>query len=212
MPEFASDFNRHDPYKNFRFQIFFTGDNDNPVAGVNKVSALKKTTQVVKHRSGGDMGVTRKSMGQTDYEPITLERGVTYDTSFEIWSNRVWNYTESASAGGAEFGRDDSSANEGKAASLADANPASSSDKGFRRDIDIVMYNVAGQEVLRYTVHRCWPSEFTALPELDASGNAVAIQTLVLQNEGWELVTDLSDFTPDNPEAEDDDDLPVEDS
>jgi phage tail-like protein len=212
MPEFSSDFNRHDPYKNFRFQIFFTGDADNPVAGINKVSALKKTTQVIKHRSGGDMGVTRKSIGQTDYEAITLERGVTYDPTFEIWSNRVWNFPEAqATGGGEDFGTSDD-ATSGSAVALAGVATAGSDDAGFRRDIDIVMYNVSGQEVLRYTVHRCWPSEFTAMPELDATGNAVAIQTLVLQNEGWELVTDLSDQTPENEEYEDTEALPVENS
>jgi phage tail-like protein len=210
MPEFASDFNRHDPYKNFRFQIFFTPDTDSPVAGVNKVSALKKTTQVIKHRSGGDMGVTRKSIGQTDYEPITLERGVTFDPSFEIWSNRVWNYKESETAGGTDFGLETDSAKDGKSVALSDEVPMPEDSGGFRRDIDIVMYNVSGQEVLRYRVHRCWPSEFTALPELDASGNAIAIQTLVLQNEGWELITEL-DTMPEDEFADEDNALPVED-
>jgi phage tail-like protein len=196
--------------------VFFKDDTENPIAGVNKVSALKKTTQVVKHRSGGDMGVTRKSIGQTDYEAITLERGVTYDPSFEIWANRVWSYTDAAAAGGDDFGLAEG-ASDGSSSNLNDPGPGNDeAGEGFRRDISIVMYNVAGQEVLKYHVYRCWPSEFTAVPELDASGNAVAIQTIVLQNEGWELDADVStamlgDQTPTNALSTDDNELPVTD-
>lgn len=155
--QFTVNAQRFDPYKNFKFRVKWDGKY---VAGVSKVGALKRTTEVVEHREGGDPSSKRKSPGQTSYEPITLERGVTHDLEFEAWANKVWNY---ASALGTEV-------------SLQD----------FRKDIVIEMYNESGQLVIAYKVYRCWVSEYQPLPELDASANAVAIQTLTLQNEGWE--------------------------
>lgn len=157
--QFTVNTDRYDPYKNFKFRIFWVGKTE-AVAGVSKVSALKRTTEIVEHREGGDPSSVRKSPGQTKYEAITLERGVTHDVEFEKWANKVWNY---GSALGLEV-------------SLAD----------FRKNIMIEMYNEAGQLTLRYKVYRCWVSEYQAIPELDASANAVAIQTLKLENEGWE--------------------------
>ena len=157
MAQFSVNPMRFDPYKNFKFRVKWDG---RYVAGVSKVGALKRTTDVVEHREGGDPSTIRKSPAQTKYEPITLERGVTHDTEFEKWANKVWNF-------GAGLGAE---------ASLAD----------FRKDIIIDVFNEAGQKVLSYKVYRCWVSEYQALPDLDASGNAVAIQTLTLQNEGWE--------------------------
>lgn len=157
MPQFSVNPHRFDPYKNFKFRVKWDGKY---VAGVSKVGALKRTSEVVEHREGGDPSTVRKSPGQTKYEPITLERGVTHDVEFERWANKVWNL---GSGPGAEV-----------------------SLKDFRKDIIIEVYNEAGQKVLAYKVYRCWVSEFQALPELDASANAVAIQTLTLQNEGWE--------------------------
>jgi len=159
MAEFTKNPKRVDPYKNFKFTVSWDGQ---VVAGISKVSALTRTTEVVKHRSGGDPSTVRKSIGQTDWGAITLERGVTHDTNFEKWANKVWDYPNSAKLG--------------TEVSLSD----------FRKDIVIDMYNEAGQKVISYKVYRCWPSEFTAIPELDAMGNAVAIQSLVLQTEGWE--------------------------
>jgi phage tail-like protein len=150
---------RFDPYKNFKFRVRF-GDNPDYVAGVSKISALRRTTDVVSHREGGDPSSDRKSPGRTQYEAITLERGVTHDTEFEKWANKVWNF---GSGLGAEV-----------------------SLKDFRKDIIIDFYNEAGQLAIAYSVYRCWVSEFQALPELDANANAVAIQTLKLENEGWE--------------------------
>jgi len=150
---------RFDPYKNFKFRVRF-GDNPDYVAGVSKISALRRTTEVVSHREGGDPSSDRKSPGRTQYEAITLERGVTHDTEFEKWANKVWNF---GSGLGAEV-----------------------SLKDFRKDIIIDFYNEAGQLAIAYSVYRCWVSEFQALPELDANANAVAIQTLKLENEGWE--------------------------
>lgn len=150
---------RFDPYKNFKFRVKF-GSSPAFVAGVSKVSALKRTTEVVKHREGGDPSSSRKSPGRSEYEAITLERGVTYDTEFERWANKVWNY---GSGLGAEV-----------------------SLKDFRRDIRIEVYNEAGQLVLAYNVFRCWVSEFQAQADLDANANAVLIQSIKLENEGWE--------------------------
>jgi phage tail-like protein len=156
--------NRFDPYKNFKFRVKFAGNPDY-VAGISKVSALKRTTQIVEHREGGDPSTVRKSPGQTKYEPITLERGVSHDTEFEKWANKVWNF----------------GAGPGAESSLAD----------FRKDIIIDVFNEAGQKVLSYKVYRCWVSEYQALPDLDASANAVAIQTIKLEHEGWERDTDF---------------------
>jgi phage tail-like protein len=157
MAQFTVNTERFDPYKNFKFRVKWDG---RYVAGVSKVSALSRTTEVVEHREGGDPSTVRKSPGQTKFEAITLERGVTHDTEFEKWANKVWNL---GSGLGAEV-------------SLRD----------FRKDLIIEMYNEAGQLAISYNVLRCWPSEYQALPELDASANAVAIQTLKLENEGWE--------------------------
>jgi phage tail-like protein len=162
MAQFSVNTERFDPYKNFKFRVKWDG---RYVAGVSKVSALSRTTDVVEHREGGDPSTVRKSPGQTKFEAITLERGVTHDTEFEKWANKVWNL---GSGLGAEV-------------SLRD----------FRKDLIIEVYNEAGQRVLAYNVFRCWPSEYQAVPELDASANASAIQTLKLENEGWERDPDV---------------------
>ena len=157
MAQFTVNAQRFDPYKNFKFRVKW----DNKyVAGVSKVSALKRTTEVVKHREGGDPSTSRKSPGRTEFEAITLERGVTHDKEFEQWANKVWNFGSGL----------------GSEVSLAD----------FRKDLIIEVYNEAGQLALAYKVLRCWVSEFQALPDLDANANAIAIQHLKLENEGWE--------------------------
>ena len=157
MAEFTVNAQRFDPYKNFKFRVKWDG---RYVAGVSKVSALKRTTEVVKHRDGGDPSGSRKSPGRSEYDPITLERGVTHDPEFEAWANRVWSF---GSGLGAEV-----------------------SLRNFRKDIIIEMYNEAGQKVLAYKVFRCWVSEYQATPDLDANANVVAIQHIKLENEGWE--------------------------
>jgi len=166
--EFSVNPQRFDPYKNFKFRLKW----DNKyVAGVSKCSALKRTTEAVKHREGGDPSSSRKSPGKTEYEAITLERGVTHDLEFEQWANKTWNF-------GAGLGLE---------VSLAD----------FRKEITLELYNEAGQLVIAYNVFRCWVSEFQAMPELDANANAVAIQTLKLENEGW--ARDLGVTEPSEP-------------
>lgn len=162
MTKLVASPNRYDPYKNFKFRVKF-GTSTDYVAGISKVGALKRTTEVVEHREGGDPSTSRKSPGRTKYEPITLERGVTHDTDFEAWTTKVWNYQGS----------------DGTESSLAD----------FRKEVIIDVFNEAGQKVISYTVHRCWVSEYQALPDLDANANAIAIQTIKLENEGWERDT-----------------------
>src|SRR5690349_9863103 len=158
MAQFSVNPQRFDPYKNFKFRLKWDGKY---VAGVSKVSAMKRTTDVVEHREGGDPSTGRKSPGRNKFDAITLERGVTHDPEFERWANKVW----AIKAGlGAEV-------------SLRD----------FRKDIILEFYNEAGQLAIAYKIFRCWVSEYQALPDLDANANAVAIQHLKLENEGWEL-------------------------
>jgi phage tail-like protein len=157
MAQFSVNATRFDPYKNFKFRVKWDG---RYVAGISKVSALKRTTEVVEHREGGDPSTSRKSPGRTKYEAITLERGVTHDVEFERWANKVWNF---GSGLGAEV-----------------------SLKDFRKDVLIEVYNEAGQLALAYKVFRCWVSEYQSLPDLDANANAVAIQHIKLENEGIE--------------------------
>jgi len=175
MAEFTVNPTRFDPYKNFKFRVKWDG---RYVAGVSKVSALKRTTEVIEHREGGDPSSSRKSPGRTQFEPITLERGITHDPAFEQWANKVW--TLGAGAG------------------------AEVSLKDFRKDIVIEIYNEAGQLALAYKVFRAWVSEFQAMPDLDANANAVAIQHLKLENEGWirdQTVVETDEPTFNDPAA-----------
>jgi phage tail-like protein len=157
MAQFTVNAQRFDPYKNFKFRVKWDG---RYVAGISKVSSLKRTTEVVEHREGGSPSTGHKSPGRTKFEAITLERGVTHDTNFEQWANKVWNLGSGL----------------GSEVSLKD----------FRKDLIIEVYNEAGQLVLAYKIFRCWVSEYQALPDLDANANAVAIQHIKLENEGWE--------------------------
>jgi phage tail-like protein len=166
MPHFRANATRLDPYKNFKFKIKW---DDKYVAGLNKISALNRTTEQVKHRSGGDPSSNRKSPGRTEYESITLEQGVTHDSEFETWARKVWNF-------GAGLGSE---------VSLKD----------FRKDIIIEVYNEAGKLALAYKIFRCWVSEYQALPDLDANANAIAIQHIKLENEGWERDTSVTEPT-----------------
>lgn len=168
-----------DPYRNFRFRLKWDGKY---VAGVSKVSPLTRTTQVISHRAGGDPSTPRRMPGQSEYHAITLERGVTYDVAFEQWANKVWDYHDTAI--------DDPNSGAGN---------QDVSLKDFRKDMVLEVYNEAGQKVMAYAIFRCWPSEFVALPEMDGNDNAIAIQFLKLENEGWER--DLSVTGPTEPDA-----------
>lgn len=167
MPQFSVNPTRLDPYKNFRFRIKWDG---HYVAGMSKCSALKRTTTAIDINNGGSP-ITLKSPGRTKFEPITMERGVTHDTDFEAWANKVWNY----------------GAKPGMESSLAD----------FRKNLSIELYNEAGQKVLAYNVYRAWISEYQAWADLDAGANAVLIQHIKLENEGW--ARDLSVQEPKEP-------------
>jgi phage tail-like protein len=162
MAQFTVNPQRFDPYKNFKFRVKWDG---REVAGISRISALRRATDVVEHREGGDPNISHRSPGRTSYEPITLERGITHDTDFEAWANLVWHL----------------GAGRGDEVALAK----------FRKDIVIELYNEAGQVVLAYKVFRCWVSAYQALPNLDANESATAIQSITLQHEGWERDTSV---------------------
>ena len=157
MAEFTVNPKRFDPYKNFKFRVKWDGRH---VAGISRISGLRRTTEVVEHREGGDPSTSRKSPGRNKFDAITLDRGVTHDLEFEKWANQVWIL-------GAGLG-------------------AEVSLKDFRKDIVLELYNEAGQLVLAYKIYRCWVSEYEILPDLDANANAIAIEHIKLENEGWE--------------------------
>lgn len=157
MAIFSVNTSRFDPYKNYRFLVYF-GTSTAAVAAVSKVSGLKRTSDVIDYMEGGN-AIILKGLGRMKYEPITLERGITFDTDFETWAN---------------------------AAQVLDKGSPSTSLANLRKEVRIDLLNEEAQPVHRYSVHRCWVSEFQALPDLDASQNGVAIEHIVLQNEGWE--------------------------
>jgi phage tail-like protein len=156
-PPFPANINRFDPYKTYRFLVYF-GNSTTPVAAVSKVSALKRSSDVIEYKEGGD-AIILKGLGRMKYEPITMERGVTFDSDFETWAN---------------------------APQVLKAGSPSTSLAVLRKEISIVLLNEEAQPVHRYIVHRCWVSEFQALPDLDAGANAIAIEHIKLENEGWE--------------------------
>ena len=164
MAPFTVNPQRFNPYKNYRFRLKWDGKY---VAGISRISALKRATAVVEHRDGGEAGATRKSPGFTRFEPITIERGVTHDLEFERWANKVW----------------DLHAGLGAEVSLKD----------FRKDLIIELYNEAGQLAIAYKVFRAWVSEFQAQADLDANANAILIQSIKLENEGWERDFDVTE-------------------
>ncbi len=172
MAQFSVNATRLDPYKNFKFRVKWDG---RYVAGISKVGMLKRTTEVVKHRDGGDESSSRKSPGRSEFDPITLERGVTHDIDFEQWANKVWDYANAQAA--------------------PEQRTREVSLKDFRKDIIIDVFNEAGQKVISYQIYRCWVSEYQALPDLDANANAVAIQHIKLENEGWQRDQNVNEPT-----------------
>jgi phage tail-like protein len=156
MVEFSLATKRLTPYLNFKYRIKWDG---RYVLGISKVTALRRLTEVVEFREGGDPSSPHRTPGRTKFEAITMERGVTHDLEFERWASKVWQL-------GAGLGAE---------VSLAD----------FRKDIVLELYNEAGQLVIAYQIFRCWVSEYQAMPDLDANANAVAISHLKLENEGW---------------------------
>jgi phage tail-like protein len=162
MTQFAVNTHRSDPYKTFRFRVVLDG---RPVAGLSKMGALKKTTEAIEWREAGDPSVVRKMPGRTKYEPITLEMGLTHDSTFEEWANLVNNPEGSA------------------AMSLAK----------YRKDLFIDVMNLQGTPVLRYKVRRAWVSDYQATPEMDANANAVAITLIKIEHEGFQRDTTLAE-------------------
>lgn len=161
---FSVNTNRFDPYKSFRFLVYF-GDSTSPVAGMSKVTGLKRSSDVIDYKEGGN-AIIRKGLGRTKYEPITLERGVTHDADFEDWAD---------------------------SAQALDKGAATTSLKNLRRQVRIELLNEAGQAVKRYIVHRAWVSEYQSLPDLDAGGNAVALEHIKIEHEGWERDKSLAE-------------------
>ncbi|MBU6325622.1 MAG: phage tail protein [Bacteroidetes bacterium] len=157
MAGFTVNTHRFDPYKNFKFRVVWDGQ---VIHGIERISGLRRETEVVEHRSGSDPNHVRRAPGITQYNPIVLERGRTHDHSFEAWANLVFNL---GAASGEEI-----------------------SLKSFRKDIEISLLNEAGQVVMSFKVYRCWPSFYEPLANLDGNGRDVMREKLVLQHEGWE--------------------------
>jgi len=159
---FIKNANRVDPYKNFKFRILWDGKT---VMGVSKVGALKRTTEVVKHRDGGDNSTDHKSPGRTSYDAISVERGITHDPEFEAWANKVHPYSGDT------------------AMDLA----------AYKKNLTLEMMDEKGHVVYRYFLYDCWVSEYTAIPELNANANAVAIESLKIELEGWDRDRDTKE-------------------
>jgi phage tail-like protein len=162
---FSVNTTRFDPYKSYRFLVYFA-TSTSPVAGVSKVGGIKRTADVIEIKEGGN-AVILKGLGRTKYDPITLERGVTFDTDFQDWANST---------------------------QVLNSGSPSTSLKNLRKEILIVLLNEEGQAVQRYKIHRCWVSEFQALPDLDAGGSAIALEHIKLENEGWERDLTLTEI------------------
>ena len=158
-PMFTANPDRYDPYRTFKFQVLIDGK---AVAGLRKMTALKKSTEAVDWRTGGDPSHVRKLPGGTKFEAVTLEQGLTHDPVFEDWANLVNNFNGDSKM----------------------------SLKGFRKTIIINVLNMQGSVAISYKLHRAWVSEYQALPDFDAGAtNAVGIQTIKLEHEGWERDT-----------------------
>lgn len=164
MAEFSVNTTRFDPYKDFKFRVKWGG---RYIAGISKISPLKRSTALVTHREAGDPSTERISPGLTKYDAITLERGVTHDPEFENWANLVHNVNGDALM----------------------------SLENFRKDLIIELLDEQGNVAKAYKVYRCWVSDYTALSQLDANTAAVAIETIVLQTEGWERDTEVPEPT-----------------
>ena len=162
MAQFSVNTHRFDPYRNFKFRVRWDGE---IVAGISKVSALRRRTEVVEHRSGSDPSISLLSPGTTSFDQIMLERGVTHDTTFEEWANQVHT---------------------------VDGDVAMSL-KDFRKDIIIELLNLQGTPVKSYKIYRCWVVEYQALPDLEANSRSAAIERLILQTEGWERDTSVTE-------------------
>src|SRR5262245_44282875 len=135
------------------------------VAGLSKMTGgLKRTTEMVEFREAGENITSRKLPGKTSYQAVTLEAGVTYDTAFDDWANLVNDFASH-----------------------------SITNREFRKNIIVDVFNEAAQKVLSYNLYRCWVSEYQALPDLDAGANAVAITTIKLEYEWFDRDRDVTE-------------------
>ena len=166
MAEFNVNTHRQVPYKGFKFRVKWDG---RYIPGITQISGLRRVTEVVTHREGGNPSNFHKSPGLTTYDSVILVRGRTHDASFEEWANKVWRFA-------AGFGSE---------VSLKD----------FRKDIIIELFNEAGQKVMAFNVYRCWPSEYIPLGALDASNSAHAYEQITLEHEGWERDSEVTEPT-----------------
>ncbi len=165
---FVKNATRVDPYKTYKFRVLWDGKT---VLGVSKSGPLKRTTNVVPHRGGGENSSDHKSPGRTQYDGLTLERGVTHDVEFELWANKIHPF-----AGDVAMDLDN-----------------------YKKELTLEVLNEKGQVALRYFLHGCWVSEFTAIPALDGNANAVAIETIKIELDGWER--DVGTTEPDQKSA-----------
>ena len=161
---FVKNAHRIDPYKTFKFRVLWDGK---PVLGVSKVGPLRRVTNVITHRSGGSNGTDLRTPGRTQYDAVTMERGITHDLEFEAWANKVHPYVGDS------------------AMDLV----------GYRKELTLEVLNEKGQVALRYFLHACWVSEFTAVPQLDGATNAIAVETMKIEMEGWERDPDAKEPT-----------------
>ena len=168
MPRMNAQTNRRDPYRNFRFKVKWDGSY---VAGLTKMGALKRTTEMVEFREAGVNIVSRKLPGKTSYADVSLEAGITYDSSFEDWANLVNDFASH---------------------SITDLGE-------FRKNIIVDVFNEAGQKALSYNLYNCWVSEWQALPDLDAGANAVAITQIKLVYEWFERDEAVSESPSQGP-------------
>ncbi|MES2442399.1 MAG: phage tail protein [Pseudomonadota bacterium] len=163
-PMFPANAHRFDPYRTFKFRVIIDGKT---VAGLSKMGALKRTTEVVKYRVAGDLSAQRVMPGGSSFEGVTLEQGLSHDPIFEEWANSVHNIRDGD--GGVSL-------------------------KKYRREVVVMVMNLQGLPALAYKLRRAWVSEFQALPELDANSmNTVGIQSITLQYEGFVRDTELAE-------------------
>jgi len=166
MTGFTVNTHRTAPYKNYKFRVIWDG---RIIHGIDRVSGLRRETEVIRYRSGNDSNNLQTTPGKTEFAVITLERGKTHDTAFESWANLIFNL---GAAGGEEM-----------------------SLRSYRKDIEISLLNEAGQVVMTYKVYRCWPSAYEPLANLDGNGSDVMREVLVLQHEGWERDSSVTEPT-----------------
>ena len=156
MPQFPVNTHRLDPYKNFKFRVKWENQY---VAGLSKMSAIKRSTEVIEWREAQEKSVVRKLPGRTKFEPVTFEAGLTHDQQFIIWADLV----------------------------NSPQGDAAMSLKNYRKEVTVEVLNLQATPVMAFLLHRAWVAEFQALPEMDANANAVAIQTLKIEYEGFSV-------------------------